>query len=137
MLIISSAGHLSVLPCGLSYPNIQGFGILTPPAFLAVSSTVSLRIQCVCMPSHFSRVRLFVTPWTIAHQALLSMGFSRQEYWGGLPPPGNLPDPEIGTHEWGHARALSSRAVQQGHSFLRVDQGICGFPSRFSVEAFP
>ena len=42
-----------------------------------------------------SRVRLFVTPWTVAHQALLSMGFSRQEYWSGLPfpPPGDLPDP--------------------------------------------
>ena len=42
-----------------------------------------------------SRVRLFVTPWTVAHQAPLSMGFSRQEYWSGLscPPPGDLPDP--------------------------------------------
>ena len=37
----------------------------------------------------------FATPWTIAHQALLAMGFSRQEYWSGLPflPPGDLPDP--------------------------------------------
>ena len=34
-----------------------------------------------------SRVRLFATPWTIAHQAPLSMGFSRQEYWSGLPFP--------------------------------------------------
>ena len=32
-------------------------------------------------------VRLFATPWTVAHQALLSMGFSRQEYWSGLPFP--------------------------------------------------
>ena len=41
----------------------------------------------------FSCVRLFVTLWTVAHQALLSMGFSRQ-YWSGLPcpPPGNLPN---------------------------------------------
>ena len=40
---------------------------------------------------------LFVTPWTVAHQALLSMGFSRQEYWTGLPcsSPGDLPDPGI------------------------------------------
>ena len=44
-----------------------------------------------------SRVQLFVTPWTIAHQASLSMGFSRQEYWSGLPnpPPGSLPYPGI------------------------------------------
>ena len=34
-----------------------------------------------------SRVRLFATPWTVAYQALLSMGFSRQEYWSGLPFP--------------------------------------------------
>ena len=34
-----------------------------------------------------NQVRLFVTPWTIAHQAPLSMGFSRQEYWSGLPFP--------------------------------------------------
>ena len=42
--------------------------------------------------SHFSRVRLFSTLWTAAHQAPLFMGFSRQEYWSGLPcpPPGDL-----------------------------------------------
>ena len=41
----------------------------------------------------FSHVRLFVTPWTAAHQAPLSMGFSRQEFWNGLPfpPPGEDP----------------------------------------------
>ena len=42
---------------------------------------------CARMPSHFSRVRLSVTPWTVARQAPLSMGFSRQEYWSGLPLP--------------------------------------------------
>ena len=44
-----------------------------------------------------SRVGLFVTPWTVAHQAPPSMGFSRQEYWSGLPfpSPGDLPDPGI------------------------------------------
>ena len=50
----------------------------------------------VCL-SRFSRVQLFVIPWTTARQAPLSMGFSRQEYWSGLPcpPPGDLPDPGI------------------------------------------
>ena len=45
----------------------------------------------------FSRVQLFVTPWTVAHQGPLFMGFSRQEYWSGLsfPPPGDLPNPGI------------------------------------------
>ena len=44
-----------------------------------------------------SRVRLFATPWTVAFQAPPSMGFSRQEYWSGvpLPSPGDLPDPGI------------------------------------------
>ena len=44
-----------------------------------------------------SRVRLFATPWTVAYQTPLSMGFSRQEYWSGvpLPSPGDLPSPGI------------------------------------------
>ena len=57
----------------------------------------------ICLPMQrsevksFSRVRLFVTPWTVAYQAPLSMEFSRQEYWSGLPfpSPGDLPDPGI------------------------------------------
>ena len=58
-----------------------------------------------------SHVRLFATPWTVACQAPLSMGFSRQEYWSGLPfpSPGDLPNPGI---EYGspalQADALSS-----------------------------
>ena len=49
------------------------------------------------MLSCSSRVQLFVTSWTVARQAPLSMGFSRQEYWSGLPcpPPGDLPHPGI------------------------------------------
>ena len=51
---------------------------------------------CVCVQL-LSHVRLFETPWTIACQAPLSMGFSRQETWSALPfpPPGDLPDPGI------------------------------------------
>ena len=49
------------------------------------------------MLSRFSRVWLFVTPWTVVCQAPLSTGFSRQGYWSGLPcpPPGDLPDPGV------------------------------------------
>ena len=49
------------------------------------------------MLSHFSHVQLFSTLWTVNHQAPLSLGFSRQEYWSGLPcpPPGSLPSPGI------------------------------------------
>uniref|UniRef100_A0A4W2FI99 Uncharacterized protein n=1 Tax=Bos indicus x Bos taurus TaxID=30522 RepID=A0A4W2FI99_BOBOX len=44
-------------------------------------------------------VQLFATPWTVAYQAPLSLGFSRQEYWSGLPfpSPGDLPDPGFET----------------------------------------
>ena len=50
-----------------------------------------------CMLSCFSSVQLCATPWTVACQAPLSMGFSRQESWSGLPfpSPGDLPDPGI------------------------------------------
>ena len=52
---------------------------------------------CVSVLSHFSHVWHFATPGTVARQAPLSMGFSRQEYWSGLPfpPSGDLPDPGI------------------------------------------
>ena len=53
--------------------------------------------MCACVLSHFSCVQLFVTLRTVACQAPLSMGFSKQEYWSGLPfcPPGDLSGPGI------------------------------------------
>ena len=53
--------------------------------------------MCWTVISCFSRVRLFVTPWTVAHQAPLSIEFSMQEYWSGLPfpSPRDLPYPGI------------------------------------------
>ena len=56
-----------------------------------INVIVSLKVKSL------SRVRLFATPWTVAYQAPPSMGFSRQEYWSGVPfpSPGDLPDPGI------------------------------------------
>ena len=70
--------------------NHRFFG---PSAKYKLSDIFYIIIVCVVL----SCVWLFVTLWTIAHQAPLSMGFSRQEYWSGLPclPPGDLPDPRI------------------------------------------
>ena len=53
--------------------------------------------MCVCMLICLSCVQLFMTPWTVAKQAPMSVGFSRQEYWSELPcpPQGDLPNPEI------------------------------------------
>ena len=51
----------------------------------------------LCVLSRFSYVRLFETPWTVTTRLLCPWGFSRQEYWSGLPfpSPGDLPEPEI------------------------------------------
>ena len=68
-------------------------------AFRIGAHVFSPVVSCRAMPSSFSHVQLFATLRTVAHQAPLSMGFSRQEYWSGLPcpPPGDLPDPGIET----------------------------------------
>ena len=60
-----------------------------------LSFSDSCLVACVCVCWSLGRVQLFVTPRTVARQSPLSMEFSRQEYWGGLPcsPPGDLPDP--------------------------------------------
>ena len=56
-----------------------------------------MQVLAVAVVGSLSRIRLFAAPWTAAFQAPLSMGFSRQEYWSGLPfpPPGDLPNPGI------------------------------------------
>ena len=55
---------------------------------------------CLYVLCHFSRVPLSVTLWTVARQAPLSLGFSRQEHWSGLPcaPPGDLPTQGLSLH---------------------------------------
>ena len=65
----------------------------------------SAGLHCV-----LSRVRLFATLWAIGRQALLSLGFSRREYWRGVPfpPPGDLPNPGI------ERTSLISPALQVG-----------------------
>ena len=70
--------HTSVLP------SLKFYGLFTLSG-----------IDAYGMMPLLSHVWLFATPWTTAHQAPLCMGFSRQEYWSGLPfpPPGDLPDP--------------------------------------------
>ena len=61
------------------------------------SSSLKNQEQVKVKVKSLSHVLLFATPWTVANQAPLSMGFSRQEYWRGLPfpSPGNLPNPDI------------------------------------------
>ena len=65
----------------------EGFLGGSKDEYLALEVLLSLKtlVHCVCMISCFSYVSLFETLWTVAHQASLSMGFSRQEYWSGFP----------------------------------------------------
>ena len=72
-----------------------------------------------------SHVRLFVTPWAVAFQASPSMGFSRQEYWSGLPfpSPGDLPDTGIDTRSPAlQADALSSEPPGKPQAYNAICQ---------------
>ena len=89
----SWAQNLSVSPV----PWLLEIGFIQPPRpSLGQVQTVANPGRKVKVKS-LSPVWLFRTPWTIAYQAPPSMGFSRQEYWSGLPfpAPGDLPDPGI------------------------------------------
>ena len=79
------------------------------------------------MVSHFSSVQLFATLWTAALQAPLSMGFSRQAYWSGLPfpSPGDLPDPGI------KPTSLISPALAGGFFSPRA---ICNYSTSISEQ---
>ena len=68
---------------------------------LPSSTTIVMAALMLLLLSCFSRVQLLATPWTGAHQAPLSMGFSRQEYWSGVP----LPSP--GYTDGDQAKAMS------------------------------
>ena len=83
----------------------------------------------MCVPS---RVQLSATPWTIALQAFVSMGFSRQEYWSGLPfpPPGDLPDPGI-QRVFPVSPALEADSLRRSH--LGFPGGSAGKESTWNV----
>ena len=73
------------------------FSLDQTPFFFFNARILPCSVKAACVINPFSPVRLFVTPWTLAHQAPLSMGFSRQESWRGFPcpPPGDLPNPGV------------------------------------------
>ena len=85
------------LPGDLPEPGIEPVSPMSPALagrFFTTSATWEApqeSLLLLLLLSHFSRVRLLATPWTAAYQAPPSMGFSRQEYWNGLP----LPSPEV------------------------------------------
>ena len=79
--------------------NINNFRYADDTTLMAESEEElkSLLMKVKVKVKSLSHVQLFATPWTVACQAPLSMGFSRQEYWNGLPvpSPGDLPNPGI------------------------------------------
>ena len=91
----SSSSSPSLSSCLVPLAPVLLLSGLFLPSFLLQADNL---VPCVlCMPSPFSPVRLFGTVWTVACQAPLSMGFSRQEYWSGFPCPslGDRPNPGI------------------------------------------
>ena len=92
------------------------------PDFALGNHTFPTLSSYACLLNCFSRVWLFVTPWTVAHQGPWSMGFSRQEYWSGLPcsPLGELPNP-------GTEPMFSVGFCTGGSSLLLSHQGSPGF----------
>ena len=77
-------------------PSLWNLPQFRLPSFYKMALALEFSVRA-CKQSHFSHVQLFANPWTLAHQAPLSMGFSGQEHWSGLLclPPGDLPDPSI------------------------------------------
>ena len=85
------------LPCSVTWTGVGSDSAVDSGGWLPERRKEFLSpAACGCV-SCFSRVWLFAAPWTVALQAPLSMGFSRQECWSGLPcpPPGDLPHPGI------------------------------------------
>ena len=79
-------------------PHGSAYLCILSSCLCQVKPVVNIQRTCSVL-SHFSCIQLFATLWIVAHQAPLSMGFSRQEYWTGLPcpSPGGLPNPGIGS----------------------------------------
>ena len=100
---------------------------------------LTLLISYACMLSHFSHDQLFVTLWTVARQAPLPLGFSRQDYWSGLPspPPGGLPCPGV------KLMSLTSPVLVDGFSTASATQEAWverspgetnGYPLKYSCQ---
>ena len=92
--------NTSLSPCLVQLPDKTQNSLFSLNFRWTINALVSVKL-CVCV---LSRFWFFATPWTVAHQDPLSMGFYRQEYWNGLPFPSlGDPNPEIehsGTGRW-------------------------------------
>ena len=99
------------------------------PSFHLMSLSISPE-SSACVLSHLGCVQLFATPWTVAQKAPLSMEFSRQEFWSGLPflPLGDLPDPGL------EPESLTIPALA-GNSCVSLPPAPPGKPARIQASS--
>ena len=82
----SAMGRKKILPFVTIWMNFESL-ILSERSQTEKNEYRMIPLMCMFVLSRFSHIQLFVIPWTVTHQSPLSMGFSRQEYWSGLPCP--------------------------------------------------
>ena len=110
-VLMSSSKNCHLIPLIFIFKFIN-FCVLFPSNFFSYYSifkflTFDMTFWFECVLSSFSPVWLFATPWTVAHQAPLSMGFSRQEHWSGLPCPSPGDHPNSGIEPKSTSQAAS------------------------------
>ena len=100
--------HVKKCPSSIAQgqPPKEDFDLVLLP-LSGFCSTLQLCLFEKCQVKPLCRVQIFWTPWTVAHQVPSSMGFSRQEYWSGVP----LPSP--GYNLWGHKRVTHDLVTKQ------------------------
>ena len=131
-------------PIDGSPPGFPFSGILQARTLEWVAISFSNAWKGKVKGKSLSRVQLLATPWTAAHQAPPSMGFSRQEYWSGVPLPS--PWPYLGTYKDGIStckisgwQCFHSLIIIEGEmpifgKFLKIlERGISGFESKHSL----
>ena len=135
-MCLNSVQGLSLQRCPVRCPSRWGLRTTpgppsAPPGCPAVSTSQLGASDCLCesVLGHFRPIRLFATAWTAARQALLSMGFSRQECWSGLPcpPPGDLPDP--GIKPASYVSCISARATWDTCTHLSISPSPSHYPT--------
>ena len=107
-------GWAALLFRGLIREDVIFYQVLLSSSSYWWQNSILSSFECVCMHAKSLQLcRLFATPWTVAHQAPLSVGFSRQEHWSGLqcPPPQLCP----GAYNGGSLESFGSWLTSYKH----------------------
>ena len=107
VLSINIQGWFPLGLTGLISLLSKGFSkVFSSPMMFSWFENINIGDSLLLLLSHFGRVWLCATPWTAAHQAPLSLGFSRQEHWSGLP----FPSPMHESEKWNWSRSVVSNS---------------------------